>query len=180
MLLHKNLWVNTAVMSSYSRATLVFLGLLLTGCNYASQYEAQLACEEWVKSGGSFVEHYRNQNYNPEPAEEDCTRVHDERSKRVDPMDGSIPQFDEHALCDLENQSIREGRDIGLYDERRYIKEKIALRECRLEEQTRQYLGFTLKSGQTKGKTVLLSNEASIDPTGGVTYNKEISKRFRF
>ena len=173
--------MSTAVSNGFQQSFLVFLVLVLTGCNYASQYEAQLACEEWVREGGTFTEHYKNPSYNPEPQEEDCTRILATPPNTTSPTgDHSSIVVEEEALCEILNETIQKERDADLYDGRRYIEEEVDLRQCTLEEQTRQYLGFEITSIQAQGKTVLLSSGKKIDPTGGAEYRKEMSRRFRF
>jgi hypothetical protein len=173
--------MSTSVSNRFQQSFLVFLALVLTGCNYASQYEAELACEEWVKEGGTFTEYYKNPRYNPEPQEEDCTGISVVAQEDNLPTRGNQALVvDQKALCEVINQNIQEERDAGLYDERQYIDEKSDLHVCSLEKETQQYLGFSIESVQIQGKTTLLSNGKKIDPTGGIVYNKKVVSRFRY
>jgi len=173
--------MSIAVRSELSRTVVIGIALVLAGCRFASQYEAQIACEKGVREGGTFTEYYKNPRYNPEPQEEDCTGL------SVGEQEVNLPRrrnqalvVDQKALCEVLNQNIQEERDAGLYDERQYIDEKSNLRVCSLEKETQQYLGFSIESVQIQGKITLLSNGKKIDPTGGIVYNKKVASRFRY
>ena len=173
--------MSTAVRSELNRTVLILIALVLAGCRFASQYEAQIACEKWVREGGTFTEYYKNPRHNPEPQEEDCTDISVVAQEDNLPTRGSQALVvDQKALCEVINQNIQEERDAGLYDERQYIDEKSDLRVCSLEKETQQYLGFSIESVQIQRKTTLLSNGKKIDPTGGIIYNKKVVSRFRY
>ena len=90
---------------------LPLLLVLITGCKYGSNFEANEACKKWKEKGDK---------------------------KNVEIEAGWNYDYDKN------------GEMINI--EQNYISKEVNSRSCKIEESTKQYLGFELKSGEKKLK----------------------------